>query len=302
MKSKTIIIVAGPTAVGKTSFAVDLARYLHTDIISADSRQCYRELTIGVAKPSPDQLNDVKHYFINSHSIHEEVTAASFEEYALQAAAEIFTRSDTAVMVGGTGLYIKAFCQGLDEIPAVGPEIRASISKKYAQYGLSWLQEQVRENDPEYYSTGETLNPQRLMRALEVMLGTGESIRHFQQRKPIKRDFNIIPIGLHLPKEQLYQQIDFRVDEMIRHGLLNEANSVYAFRNLPALRTVGYSELFDYMDGTMSLAGAIALIKKNTRQYAKRQLTWFRRDTAITWYSPSDKDEIISLISQRVKS
>lgn len=300
LKSKTIIVIAGPTAVGKTSLAIDLANHFNTDIVSADSRQCYRELNIGVAKPSPGQLHLVKHYFINSHSIHHEVNAAAFEQYALQAASEIFHQKDIAVMVGGTGLYIKAFCEGLDEIPSVLPEIRDDIIVNYKRHGLTWLQEQLRVHDPEYFSTREVLNPQRMMRALEVKQGTGKSILQFQQRKVAPREFNIIKIGLELPKEQLHERIHFRVDEMIRQGLLSEANTLFPFRSLPVLRTVGYTELFAHLDGTISLEQAIELIKKNTRQYAKRQFTWFKRDKSITWYSPIEAKNIIAILESLV--
>lgn len=295
MKSKTIIIIAGPTAVGKTSLAIELAKHFNTEIISADSRQCFRELNIGVAKPTREQLDEVKHYFINSHSIHDEVNAATFEEYALQSAKQIFLDHDIAVMVGGTGLYIQAFCEGLDEIPKIPPDIRETIKENYKRSGLSWLQEQVRVNDPEYFQTGEIENPQRLMRALEVKSGTGKSIRQFQRNKKVTRDFSIIKVGLQLPKEQLYSNIHFRVDEMMKDGLLHEVESLLPFQSLPALRTVGYTEPFAFLEGKISLDEAIDLIKKNTRHYAKRQLTWFKKDDSMIWYAPFDKQKIIDL-------
>jgi tRNA dimethylallyltransferase len=300
LKSKTIIIIAGPTAVGKTSLAVELAKHFQTDIISADSRQCYRELNIGVAKPGLDQLQQVKHYFVNSHSIHQEVNASVFEEYALDSSTEIFLQHDIAIMVGGTGLYIKAFCEGLDEIPRISEEIRKDIIAKYSEYGLTWLQEQLRTHDPEYFSSGEILNPQRMMRALEVILGTGKSIRQFQQRKIASRDFKIIKIGLALPKDQLHQNINQRVDIMMNQGLLSEVELLFPFRKLPALNTVGYTELFEYLTGTILMNEAIELIKSNTRHYAKRQLTWFRKDKSINWYTPFDIDKILDLCQTSV--
>ena len=295
MKSKTIIVIAGPTAVGKTSLAIELAKHFNTEIISADSRQCFKELDIGVAKPGMQQLNEVRHYFINSHSIHEDVNAAIFEQYALQCADDIFRRHDIALLVGGTGLYIKAFCEGLDEIPAIATDVREEIISNYTLSGLAWLQEQVRVNDPEYFATGEIANPQRLMRALEVKLGTGKSIRQYQQGRKLVRDFSIIKVGLELPKEKLHANIDYRVDEMMRQGLLKEAESLIPFRALPALRTVGYTELFSCLNGEISLDDAVVAIKKNTRQYAKRQMTWFRRDPSVKWFSPNEKQEIIDL-------
>ena len=295
LKSKTVIIIAGPTAVGKTSLAIEIAKHFNTQIISADSRQCFRELTIGVAKPSAEQLQQVKHYFINSHSIHDEVNAAAFEQYALRSLQEIFSHHDVALIVGGTGLYIRALCEGLDEIPPVAPVIRENIIADYNRSGLTWLQEQVRINDPEYFLTGEIANPQRLMRALEVKVGTGKSIRQFQQKKKIARDFSIIKVGLQLPKDQLHENIHYRVNEMMKQGLLQEVESQLPYKSLPALRTVGYTELFSYLEGKMSLEEAIELIKKNTRHYAKRQLTWFKKDKSITWYTPFNKQEIIDL-------
>jgi tRNA dimethylallyltransferase len=291
--TKTCIIIAGPTAVGKTNISIALAQHFNTAIISADSRQCYKELNIGVAKPSAAQLQQVQHYFINSHSIKEDVNAGMFEQYALKAADEIFLEHDTAIMVGGTGLYIMAFCEGMDAIPAVSSILRDEINIKYNQGGLAWLQNEIKEKDPAWYAAGEIQNPQRLMRALEVVLATGKSILQFQQAKKIDRKFNAIKIGLTLPREQLYQQIDTRTDEMMKDGLEDEVRSLRAYRNLNALQTVGYRELFEYIDGNIALSHAIGLIKRNTRHYAKRQLTWFAKDAAIKWFSPLDYNQLI---------
>lgn len=298
----TCIIIAGPTASGKTALAIQLAHYFHTDIISADSRQCFREMTIGVAKPSPAELQAVKHYFINSHSIREEVNAAVFEEYALQSAAGIFSRQPVAIMAGGTGLYIKAFCEGLDEMPPVAPAIRARLNEQYAQQGLAWLQQQVAEKDPLYYATGEIQNPQRLIRALEVKLATGRSIREFQQGKKKERDFRIIRIGIDLPKEQLHARINRRVEQMVEQGLLEEVRGLLPDRALSALHTVGYTELFDYLDGKITLEEAVSAIQQNTRQYAKRQLTWFRRDPAIRWFTPEAADAVIDYCKEQLQN
>lgn len=295
LKSKTIILIAGPTAVGKTALAVEIAKKLNTEIISADSRQCYRELNIGVAKPDALQLQEVKHHFINSHSIHENLNAAVFEKYALNAVQDIFHRHDVAVLVGGTGLYIKAFCEGLDEIPAVAPGIRNIIKENFNQSGISWLQDQLRIHDPVYFSTAEIHNPQRLMRALEVKLGTGRSIRDFQQNKKSSRDFNLVKIGLHLPREQHHEFINTRVDEMVTRGLIHEVENLLPYKSFAALQTVGYAEIFAYFDRKLVLEEAIEQVKKNTRHYAKRQLTWFRKDTTIQWYTPFDKEKILDL-------
>ena len=277
MNRKTCIIITGPTASGKTAYAIDLALKFNTQIISADSRQCFKELNIGVAKPSKEQLQKVKHYFINTHSIHEEVNAKIFEEYALRSVDEIFKNNDTAIMVGGTGLYIKAFCEGLDDIPETDEMIRKKLNEQYLNEGIEWLQNEIKLHDPQYFLKGEMQNPQRMLRALEVKLSTGKSILSFHSQKKIKRDFDIKTILMDLPREQLYNNINARVDEMIREGLVKEAESLFAFRQYNALQTVGYSELFNYFEGKISLANAIEEIKKNTRHYAKRQITWLRK-------------------------
>ena len=277
MNSKTCIIVSGPTAIGKTSYAISLARRYNTQIISADSRQCYRELNIGVAKPSSEQLKSVPHYFINSHSIRDDVNAKVFEQYALEAIHKIFESSNIAVMVGGTGLYIKAFCEGLDEVPPANESTRNEISDAYKKGGLRWLQDEIKRMDPSYFCSGEMQNPQRIMRALEVKLSTGKSILEFRSGKKIKREFEIKKINLEIPREELYKRINQRVDNLIQDGLLKEAEDLYPFRNLNALQTVGYTELFEYIDGKISLKKAIEEIKKNTRHFAKRQITWFKK-------------------------
>jgi len=254
-------------------------------------------MNIGVAKPTLQQLEEVKHYFINSHSIHDEVNAAVFEEYALAKAKEIFITKNTTIMVGGTGLYVKAFCEGMDEIPKISADVRENIIQSFEQKGLEWLQSEVKEKDPEYFATGEQHNPQRLMRALEVALSTGRSIRSFQSNIKKERPFNIVKIGLQLPREILYNQINTRVDEMMNEGLLKEASALFPQRNLNALQTVGYSELFNYMEGKITLEKAVELIKQNTRHYAKRQITWFSRDAAIQWFAPTNISNIEDYVS-----
>jgi tRNA dimethylallyltransferase len=280
---KTVILITGPTASGKTSLALQLATKYNTDIISADSRQCYTEMNIGVAKPSQEELSAIKHYFISSHSIHDDVNARSFEKYALDAAEEIFQKKDVAVMAGGTGLYIKAFCEGLDDIPDIPSAIRENIIQQYQQQGLGWLQEEIKTKDPVYFKEGEIQNPQRLMRALEVKMATGRSIREMQQKKPVTRHFNILKYGIDISKEQLHHNINKRVDKMMQDGLTEEVKSLLPYRKLNALQTVGYNEIFDYLDGKISLEEAVERIKINTRQYAKRQMTWFKKDGDIKW-------------------
>lgn len=298
MQQKTCIVIVGPTAVGKTALAIRVAEHFNTAIISADSRQCFREMTIGVAKPSPGELARVHHYFINSHSIHEEVNAVVFEQYALQSVNEIYASQEVAVMTGGTGLYVKAFCEGLDDMPPVSLTVREQINEEYQQKGLPWLQRQVEENDPLFYSNGEIQNPQRLMRALEVKLATGRSIRSWQQGKKAARPFRIVKIGLELAKEQLHPNIHQRVDVMMQQGLLDEVNALLPSRHLNALQTVGYSELFNYIDGNSTLEQAVEAIKTNTRHYAKRQMTWFRKDVDVQWFSPKNEAAILEYCRQ----
>lgn len=285
---KTVFIILGPTAAGKTAAAIRLAQSLNTAIISADSRQCYKELDIGVARPSPGELHAVKHHFIASHSILQDVNAAIFEEYAMARTEEIFQAHDAAVMVGGTGLYINAFCEGLDAIPAVNPLVRNQVQTQYKKAGMEWLRQEVREQDPDFFAVGETLNPQRLIRALEVKLSTGYSILSFRKQQKKQRPFRISKIGLNLPKETLHEHIHRRVDQMMATGLLDEVRGLLPYKDLPALRTVGYTELFDHLAGRLSLDEAVAAIKTNTRHYAKRQLTWFRKDPSIRWIGPGD--------------
>ena len=282
-KEKTVIIIVGPTASGKTALSLQLAAELKTSIISADSRQCYKQLNAGVAKPPEKALHSIKHYFINSHSIQDKVNAQVFEDYALKAAEEIFEHNDTAVMVGGTGMYIQAFCEGLDAMPAADMAVRGKIINDYKEKGLSWLQEEVQKNDPVFWEQAEQQNPQRLIRALEVLYGTGVSISSLRTGKKIQRPFKIIKTGIDLPKQQLQERIEQRVDEMMERGLVDEVISLLPFKHLNALQTVGYKEMFSYIEGEAGLSESIKAIKSNTRKYAKRQLTWFKKDKSIQW-------------------
>jgi len=277
MSSRTCFVIAGPTAAGKTEYALELARRYRTGIISADSRQCFRELRIGVAKPSPAQLDEIRHYFIDSHSIHEEVNVKVFEACALEAVEDLFRNSDTAIVAGGTGLYLRAFCEGLDEVPSPDAHTRQRVRALYSEGGQQALQEEVRRIDPVFYARGEIQNPQRTMRALEVKMTTGASILDFHKGAAARRDFAIKKIYLEVPRAKLYERIDRRVDQMMASGLLQEAERLFADRHLNALQTVGYRELFNYLEGATSLEEAIGEIKKNTRQYARRQMTWFRK-------------------------
>ncbi|MCG7858887.1 tRNA (adenosine(37)-N6)-dimethylallyltransferase MiaA [Flavihumibacter sediminis] len=302
----TCIIVVGPTAVGKTALAIRIAQHFKTEIVSADSRQCYRELNIGVARPSEIELQQVKHHFIASQSIRDEMNAAAFESFALSTVNTIFNHHDTVVMVGGTGLYIKAFTEGLDELPPIDTTLRNSIVESFKMNGIEWLQEQIREKDPLYYQTGEVQNPQRLMRALEVVMATGQSIRHYQSGKKAIRPFRVLKIGLDLPRDLLYQRINNRVDMMMEQGLFHEVT--YIYENMPELmdssplQTVGYSELFDYLKGKIPLHEAIEQIKAHSRQYAKRQLTWFKKDLSIQWFSPGQTEEILQWLTEKINS
>ena len=277
MHDKTCIIITGATAVGKTDYAIELAEKYNTQIISADSRQCFNDLDIGVAKPSEQQLQKIHHYFINSHSIHDDVNVKVFEKYALKAVHEIFKNNDAAIMAGGTGLYIKAFCEGLDDIPEIDELIHNEIVEAYKLKGIEWLQNEIRKVDSSYFALGEMANPRRMMRALEVKLSTGKSILEFQSGKKIQRKFKIKKINLEIPRDELYKRINNRVDIMMNAGLLKETETLYAYKNLNALQTVGYRELFDFIDGKISLEAAINNIKKNTRHFAKRQITWFKK-------------------------
>lgn len=294
--SHRIILIAGPTAVGKTEVALSIATRLQAPIVSFDSRQCYRELCIGVARPDREQLQNVPHYFIADHAVEEPVNAAYYERYATEKVAELSARYGQVVMVGGTGLYWKAFWQGLDAIPEVDPAVRTEIETQYKQQGIGWLQRTLSELDPLFASEGEMLNPRRMMRALEVMRTTHKSILTFQGGSSKQQPYQVVGIGLQLPRPELYRRIGDRVDNMIKQGLLEEVQSLEKYSKLNALNTVGYSELFKYLQKDISLIDAIAEIKQNTRQYAKRQMTWFTKDPMLKWFAPDQLKEIFRLL------
>ncbi len=293
---KKLIIIAGPTAVGKTAIAIEVAKHFDTQIISGDSRQCYKELNIGVARPSLKELAAVKHHFIATHSIFEKVTAAGFEKYALEKTQQVFKTKDVLVMVGGTGLYIKAFCEGMDPIPEIPENIHFDIIRLYKQHGLSWLQSEIESQDPDFFTKGEMQNPVRMMRALEVVKSTGQSILNYRKAVKTKRNFSTIKIGLELPRENLLQNINARVNNMIERGLVSEVEPLLVHQEINTLQTLGYKELFAYLDNKTSLKAATETIKQNTRQYAKRQLTWFKKDKEFMWMKP-DANEIIKKFS-----
>lgn len=291
----TVYVICGPTAVGKTSIAIALAKHLGTAIISADSRQCYREMTIGTAKPTPEEQAEVPHYFIDSHAITEHLTTADFEKLALQYLEQLFQKQSTAVVCGGTGLYIKALTQGIDEMPQVSDRVKVEVAQLYEQEGVEGLQAAVKEEDPEFYQKGEVQNPVRLIRALSFIRSVGESITAYQTGNKKQRPFRIVKVGLELPRERLYDRINRRVDIMMQDGLLEEAKALYPQRDLKNLQTVGYQELFAYMDGDCTLDEAVEKIKQHSRNYAKRQMTWFKKDQEMHWLQ-ADDDAIVSKI------
>ena len=286
----TVYIIVGPTAVGKTKYAIALAQKLKTEIISADARQCYQELNIGVARPSLEELTTVPHHFIASHSIQETVNAGTFEAYAMAKSAELLAQFGSVVMVGGTGLYIKAFVEGMDQIPAINPALRNQIQQDLTSKGMDWLQAQVLAKDPAYWAQtdqGEQQNPQRLSRALEVVIGTGQSILSFQLQSKKARPFNVEKIGLEMPREQLYERINQRVHKMVQMGLEEEVSALLPQFHLNALQTVGYQEWLNYFEGHQTKEAVIEAIQQNTRHYAKRQMTWFKKDPEISWNQAS---------------
>lgn len=285
--SKTVYIIVGPTAVGKTALAIQLAKHFQTEIISADARQCYKELSIGVARPSQEELNQVPHHFIANHSIHEIVNASVFENEALNISEKLFQQKEHIVMVGGTGLYIKAFCEGLDDIPSIDPSVRTSIIQSYESNGLIWLQNELAQKDPAYWEQAEQENPHRLMRALEVYIGLGKSILSYQCHQKKQRPFTVKLIGLEMGRSLLYERINTRVEQMVAHGLEKEVQSLLPQFSLNALQTVGYREWLPYFNQEQSLERVIAAIQQNTRQYAKRQMTWFKKDPTVQWFDAS---------------
>ncbi len=297
MQNKKLIVIIGPTAVGKTALAIKIAEYLKTEIVSADSRQFYKEMEIGTAKPSAEELLKVKHHFINSLSIHQDYSVGNYEKDALTCLENLFKKNETVVLVGGSGLFVNAVCEGLDTLPPGDKNLREHYEKLFNEEGLLPLQNELKEKDPVYFETVDQQNPRRLIRALEVINQTGKPYSEFRKKKPANRSFTIQKIGLNIDKPILQERINKRVDEMILTGWLEECKSLYPFKNLNALNTVGYKELFDFIDGKTDWKTTIENIKTNTWHYAKRQLTWFRKDKDIKWFSPFEDGEIMKFIS-----
>ncbi|MFL5763090.1 MAG: tRNA (adenosine(37)-N6)-dimethylallyltransferase MiaA [Bacteroidia bacterium] len=301
MPVKTLIVIAGPTAVGKTALSIAIAKELRAPIVSADSRQFFKELSIGTAKPSKEEMQGVPHYMIDSHSITEEYNVGKYESEVIPLLDDLFRENDQVILTGGSGLYIDAVCKGLDELPEADPGTRNKIAEILAAEGIEGLQKLLEKLDPEYYGKVDLNNPQRLSRALEVCISSGKAYSSLRKGSRKKRNFEIVKIGLNMDRAELYRRIDRRVDEMMKAGLLNEVRSLYENRAANALQTVGYKDLFDHIDGKSDLSSAIDQIKQNTRNFAKRQLTWFRRDGEIKWFEPGEKENILAYIQQRIR-
>ena len=300
--NNSLISIVGPTAIGKTSLSIALAQAFNTEIISADSRQFFREMNIGTAVPSSEEIAAVPHHFIQHISVEDPYSVGDFERDALQKLEQLFQSHQKVIMVGGSGLYVDAVTKGLDEFPDIAPEIRNTLNDVYASQGLSALQEKLRHLDPEYFSEVDKENPHRLIRALEVCLGTGKPYSSFRSKKTAQRPFKSLLIGLTAEREVIYDRINRRVDFMMEQGLLQEVQALVARKDLNALNTVGYKEIFQYLEGKYSLEEAVAEIKKNTRRFAKRQLTWFRKNTDIQWFDyKTPVAEIVDFIQDRTR-
>lgn len=302
MQKKSLIIIAGPTAIGKTGIAVEMASYLKTEVISCDSRQIYKEMSIGTAVPDISELQGVRHHFLQNKSIHQYYNASMFENEVLELLDNLFTLKNTVILAGGSGMYIDAVCSGIDDLPSVDNEIRHQLQNQYRNEGIESLRIMLRKLDPEYYNTVDLRNAQRILKALEISIITGKAYSSFLTNPKKDRFFETIKIGLNIKRDLLYERINSRVDRMIRQGLVDEARQLYRYRKLNALNTVGYKEMFMYLEGSITLDEAIDLIRRNTRKYARRQLTWFRKYQDMRWFDPSDKAAIKMYIDQRLNS
>lgn len=300
IRMDTLIIVLGPTGVGKSDISIQLAKHYHTEIISADSRQFFRELSIGTAVPSADDLRMVPHHFIQTKSIHEYYNVSEYETEALQLIGELFKRINPVVLTGGSMLYVDTICNGIDDIPTVDPEIRGEVIGWYEKNGIDALRQRLLEVDPEYYQIVDLNNPKRMLHAIEIHQMTGLPITSFRKKTIKERPFHIIKVGINQDRKILYERINQRVLKMMDAGLLEEAKAVYPHRKLNSLNTVGYKELFSYLDGDCTLEEAIDLIQRNTRRYARKQLTWFRRDQQIEWFEPNQISEIVDFVDQKM--
>ena len=294
--AKTLIVITGPTAVGKTQLCLDIARHFDIPIINADSRQIYKELSIGTAKPSAEEQQTVKHYFVGTLSLQDYYSASLFESQVMNLLDMLFKTSDYALMAGGSMMYIDAVCDGIDDIPTIDNDTRATMKQRLADEGLEKLCEELQRLDPEYYEIVDRQNPKRVVHALEICTMTGRTYTSFRKREKKERPFHIVKIGLNREREELYNRINTRVDIMMQEGLLKEAEMLYSMKALNALNTVGYKELFEYFNGRWSLDEAVERIKGNTRRYARKQLTWYKKDQQIRWFHPNQKKEIIDYI------
>ena len=302
MTKTYLIVIAGPTGVGKTNLCVQLAQDLNCEIISADSRQFFKEMSIGTAKPTESEMGGVKHHFVDFISIEQEFSAGKFEQEVLHLLPQLYKKNNLAIMTGGSGLYIQAVCLGMNEIPDVDMSFREILYQELNDHGLSPLLQELSIKDPVYFEIVDENNPQRIIRALEICRGTGRPYSSFRTDHRIKRDFEVVKIGLEREREELFARIDERMDLMIEHGLFEEGQKLYEMRHMNALKTVGYKEVFGYLDGTYDLNEAIRLLKRNSRRYAKRQLTWFKKDPEFTWFDPDRFEEILKHIRSAVRT
>ncbi|MBN2636276.1 MAG: tRNA (adenosine(37)-N6)-dimethylallyltransferase MiaA [Prolixibacteraceae bacterium] len=299
---KILLIVTGPTGIGKTKIGIELANHFKTEIVSADSRQIFRELSIGTAVPSKKELNSARHHFIHTHSVTENYNASKYETEAINLLEKLFQNNDIVLMVGGSMLYIDAVCNGIDIMPDVDPEIRNELKNRYEQEGLESLRLQLKKLDPDYYNQVDLKNQNRIIHALEICIMTGKPYSSFRSNRKKSRPFSVIKIGLDCNRAQLHARINTRVDKMIEAGLEKEAKKVYHLKQLTSLNTVGYREFFDYFDGLISKEKAIELIKRNSRRYARKQLTWYRNDSEMNWFQPDDIEKIINFIENKISN
>jgi len=296
---KNLIVIVGPTGIGKTSLSIEIAKHFNCDIISADSRQFFKEMSIGTAKPTKFELEEATHHFIGNISINQKYSAGTFEIDAIAKLKELHKTNDLAILVGGSGLYVNAVCAGIDDIP-YDLEIREQLNKQLEEFGANALREELKEKDPEHYARMNIKNPQRLIRAIEVCRITGKTYSSFRKNTVKIRDFNIIKIGLNAEKEIVYNRINKRVDLMMKEGLVDEVKSLEKSKDLNALKTVGYKEIFAYLENKNTLEEAIKLIKQHTRNFAKRQLTWFKKDKATKWFEPDKTSDIINYLEEKI--